>query len=58
MIDIGLYFEHDWTADGRCSAKRKSRLESAESKRKLSGYVDKLQEDAKVELGRQISRTR
>lgn len=56
MIDLGLYFEHDWTADGRIPRSERAGW-SRRVEKEISGYVDKLQEDAKVELGRQISRT-
>ena len=55
MLDMGLYFEHDWTADGpvtRTARANWSRSVEAE----LTVYVDKLYDDAKAELGRQISR--
>ncbi len=55
MIDLGLYYEHDWTADGRIT-----RDERAAWERKVEGeitsYVDKLYDDAKSELGKLISR--
>ena len=55
MIDLGLYFEHDWTADGpvpRTTRANWSRRVEAE----ITAYVDKLNDDARAELGRQISR--
>ncbi len=54
MIDLGLYFEHDWTANGSVG-----RTARANWSRKLEGeistYVDKLNADAVAELGKQIS---
>jgi len=55
MIDMGLYFEHDWTADGAVDRS----VRAAWSKRvekEVADYVDKLYEDAAVALGNQISR--
>ncbi len=56
MLDLGLYFEHDWTADGPISRTRRAdwnrRVES-----EITSYVDKLSSDAREELGKQISTT-
>lgn len=55
MLDFGLYFEHDWTGDGLISrtdrANWNRRIEA-----EITAYVDKLNEDSRIELGRQISR--
>ena len=55
MLNLGLYFEHDWTADGPVTRTTRAnwhrRLE-----REISGYVDSLYEDGAIELSRQISR--
>jgi alpha-mannosidase len=56
MIDLGLYFEHDWTADGpvpRSTRANWSRTVAAE----ISNYVDTLHEDARLALARQIRRS-
>lgn len=56
MLDLGMYFEHDWTADGAVS-----RADRADWQRRvergITDYVDKLSADAQAEFGRQISRT-
>lgn len=54
MLDLGLYFEHDWTADGPVSQTARanwSRSVAAE----IQGYVDKLHEDARLALAQQIT---
>ena len=56
MIDMGLYFEHDWTADGPVSRTTRANW-SRRVEGEITNYVDNLYEDARVELGRQISRT-
>jgi alpha-mannosidase len=56
MLNFGLYFEHDWTADGVIP--REARADwNRRIEREISSYVDKLYEDARVELGKQISRS-
>lgn len=56
MLDLGLYFEHDWTADGPIPRTRRAdwnrRVEA-----EITSYVDKLSSDARGELGKQISTT-
>ena len=56
MIDMGLYFEHDWTADGPVSRTTRANW-SKQLEQEISGYVDKLGDDAATELGQQISRS-
>ncbi len=56
MINFGLYFEHDWTADGPIS--RATRANWSRSVEKdITNYVDRLHSDARAELGRSISRS-
>ena len=56
MIDLGLYYEHDWTADGAVTrAQRAAWHRKVENE--ITQYVDKLYDDAKYDLGRMISRT-
>lgn len=55
MLDMGLYFEHDWTADGPISRQRRADW-NRKVEREISSYVDKLSEDVRTELGRQVSR--
>ena len=56
MLNLGLYFEHDWTADGPVPrATRAAWSKQVESQ--VTNYVDKLQTDAAIALGKQISRT-
>lgn len=53
FIDLGLYWEHDWTADGPIS-----RVARAQWQNKLAGeiesYVDAIYRDASQELGKMI----
>lgn len=55
-IDLGLYFEHDWTADGAISRDVRAGW-SREVEREIGDYVERLDRDARYELGRQISRS-
>jgi alpha-mannosidase len=55
MLNFGLYFEHDWTADGAISRTERANW-SREVEKEITVYTDKLYEDARAELGRQISR--
>lgn len=56
MLNFGLYFEHNWTADGRVL-----RSARADWQRKIQGeitsYVDTLYNDAKKQLGTMIGRS-
>ena len=56
MLNMGLYFEHDWTADGAISRTARANW-SRSVEREITSYVDTLYDDAKTELGKQISRT-
>lgn len=56
MLDLGLYFEHDWTADGPVSQTVRGNW-SRQVEGEVTAYVDKLYDDARNELARQISRT-
>ncbi|MEJ7623972.1 MAG: hypothetical protein WKF34_08250 [Pyrinomonadaceae bacterium] len=54
MLNLGLYFEHDWTADGPVSrAARASWSRRIESE--VTAYIESLHNDAAAELARQIS---
>lgn len=56
MLNMGLYFEHDWTADGPIPRS----VRAAWNKRveqEITSYADKLFTDAGSQLGKQISRT-
>lgn len=55
MLNLGLYFEHDWTADGPVSQMARANW-SRQVEQEVTAYVDKLHEDARIELGRQVSR--
>jgi alpha-mannosidase len=55
MLDMGLYFEHDWTADGPISRTTRANW-SRKLEQEITSYVDKLYDDARFELGRQVSR--
>jgi alpha-mannosidase len=56
MLNFGLYFEHDWTADGSVS-----RSERAAWQKRIEGeitsYVDTLHNDAKNALGTFINKS-
>lgn len=56
MLNMGLYFEHDWTADGPISRTTRANW-SRQVEQEITSYADKLYDDARRELGRQISRT-
>lgn len=55
MINLGLFFEHDWTADGPISRTTRANW-SRQVESQITNYVEHLHFDASVELGRQISR--
>ena len=55
MIDLGLYFEHAWTADGAVPRQTRANW-SRRVESEITDYVDNLTIDARNELGRQISR--
>ncbi len=56
MLNLGLYFEHNWTADGPVS-----RTERADWQRRIEGevtdYVDTLHDEARQQLGAMIARS-
>ncbi|MEP6945338.1 MAG: glycoside hydrolase [Acidobacteriota bacterium] len=56
MLDMGLYFEHDWTADGPVSRTRRGAW-NRQVQEEITAYVDKLYDDAQIELAKQISRS-
>ena len=56
MLDMGLYFEHDWTADGPVSQSTRAAW-SRQVAQEISAYADRLLGDARTALGRQISRS-
>jgi len=56
MIDLGLYYEHDWTADGAVTRSQRAAWHR-KVENEITQYVDKLYDDAKYDLGRMISRT-
>lgn len=55
MLNFGLYFEHAWTADGPVSRTARANW-SRKVEGEITAYADKLHDDARTELGRQISR--
>ncbi len=55
MLNMGLYFEHDWTADGDVPRATRANW-SRQVEGEMTAYVDKLHEDARLELATQISR--
>lgn len=55
MLNLGLYYEHNWTADGRVS--RAARADwQGKIQREITSYVDELHFDAKRQLGAMIPR--
>jgi alpha-mannosidase len=48
FLASGLYFEHDWTADGPIARSRRAQFQR-DMRARIAGYVDNLQDDA---LGR------
>ncbi|HTH51779.1 MAG TPA: hypothetical protein VL501_07595 [Pyrinomonadaceae bacterium] len=56
MLDMGLFFEHDWTADGPVSQTTRANW-SRSVEGEIRSYVDRLYDDAKNALGTQMSRT-
>jgi alpha-mannosidase len=57
MLNLGLYFEHDWTADGSFISRTARANWSRQVEREITAYVDKLYDDARLELAKQISRS-
>lgn len=55
MLDLGLYFEHDWTADGAIPRATRANW-NRQVEGEITAYVDKLHDDARFELAKQISR--
>lgn len=55
MLDLGLYFEHDWTADGAVSRTDRANWQRR-VEQEITSYVDKLNDDAQTEFAGQISR--
>ena len=53
FMDLGLYWEHDWTADGPISKQRRAQWQRTLARR-IDAYVDLLHRDAAAELGRMI----
>lgn len=56
MLDFGLYFEHNWTADSPVISKETRADWSRSIEKNITAYVDDLYKDASYELGRRISR--
>ena len=56
MLNFGLYFEHDWTADGPISRTTRANWNRSVEKN-ITQYVDRLHNDSRIELGRRISRS-
>ena len=57
MMNFGLYYEHDWTADSPIISRTTRANWSRSVEKELTGYVDNLYADARNELARRISRT-
>ena len=53
FMDLGLYWEHDWTADGPISKERRAQWQRTLARR-IDAYVDLLHRGAATELGRMI----
>lgn len=56
MLNFGLYYEHDWTADGPVGRTPRANW-SRSVEKEITSYVDQLHNEARVELGRRISRS-
>lgn len=56
MLDLGLYFEHDWTADGPVPQTARANW-SRSLVQEISSYIDELHEDARIALAHQVSRS-
>lgn len=56
MINMGLYFEHDWTADGPITRAQRAAW-SRKIEQEITSYVDMLYDDARTELSQQVSRS-
>lgn len=54
-VDLGLYYEHDWTADGPITRDQRAAWERARAAG-IASYVDTLFDDARETLGRMIYR--
>ncbi len=57
MMNFGLYFEHDWTADSPIISRATRANWSRSVEKQITHYVDRLYNDARYELGRRISRS-
>lgn len=55
MLDLGLYFEHDWTADGPVTQSVRANW-SRQLAQEISEYTDTLAKDAATALAGQIGR--
>ncbi|MEZ5424949.1 MAG: hypothetical protein R2747_01675 [Pyrinomonadaceae bacterium] len=56
MLDLGLYFEHAWTADGNISRTARANWQR-QIESEITAYVDTLHDDAKNQLGTYIARS-
>ena len=56
MLDLGLYFEHDWTADGPVSQTTRANW-SRQLAQEITDYADTLARDASAALAKQVSRS-
>jgi alpha-mannosidase len=56
MLDLGLYFEHGWTADGNVSRTARANWQR-QIEGEITSYVDTLHDDAKTQLGTYIARS-
>lgn len=55
MINLGIYFEHDWTADGPISRSARAAWQKR-VEGEVTRYVDRLYADSSSQLAKQISR--
>lgn len=56
MLDLGLYFEHGWTADGFVSRTARANWQR-QIEGEITSYADNLHDDAKNQLGTYIARS-
>ncbi len=56
MLNLGLYFEHDWTADGPIPRTTRANW-NRQVAQEISDYVDTLSRDAAVALAQRVARS-
>src|SRR4029079_1183876 len=54
FLASGLYYEHDWTADGPIARTRRAQFQR-DMRARIAGYVDNLQNDALARLAAAVA---